>query len=69
MRYLGLDLGTKTLGVAISDKTNILATPLTTLRFENENYKCLIDPLKKIIVDNKITEIDVKIIPCHSLSF
>ena len=57
MRYLGLDLGTKTLGIAISDKTNILATPLTTLRFENENYACLIDPLKKIIVDNKITEI------------
>ena len=28
MRYLGLDLGTKTLGVAISDKTNTLAVPL-----------------------------------------
>lgn len=29
MRYLGLDLGTTSLGVAISDKTNTLVSPLT----------------------------------------
>ena len=57
MRYLGLDLGTKTLGVAISDKTNSIASPLTTLRFNNEDYESLIPPLRDIITDNNITTI------------
>ena len=57
MRYLGLDLGTKTLGIAISDKTNSIASPLTTLRFNNEDYESLIEPLKNIVVENKITTI------------
>ncbi len=57
MRYLGLDLGTKTLGIAISDKTNNIASPLTTLRFENEDYNSLIEPLKDIILTNNITTI------------
>ena len=57
MRYLGLDLGTKTLGIAISDKTNNIASPLTTLRFNNEDYESLIEPLKDIISENNITKI------------
>ncbi len=57
MRYLGLDLGTKTLGIAISDKTNNIASPLTTLRFSSEDYVSLIEPLKKIIEENNITGI------------
>ena len=36
MRYLGLDLGTKTLGVAVSDKTGLIATSLTILRHDND---------------------------------
>ena len=38
MRYLGLDLGSKTLGIAISDLTQTLATILTTLNFKDEDY-------------------------------
>lgn len=49
MRYLGLDLGSKTLGVAISDRTNCIASVYTTLRFEKEDYHELISPLKEII--------------------
>lgn len=49
MRYLGLDLGSKTLGVAISDRTNCIASVYTTLRFKNEDYHELISPLKEII--------------------
>lgn len=42
MRYMGLDLGTKTLGVAISDVTGTIATGLKTLRFnENMPQDCL----------------------------
>ena len=34
MKYLGLDLGTKTLGLAISDKLGIIASPFKVLRYE-----------------------------------
>lgn len=54
MRYLGLDLGSKTLGVAISDRTNCIASVYTTLRFENEDYHELISPLKEIIEKEEI---------------
>lgn len=57
MRYLGLDLGSKTLGLSISDRTNTIASVYTTLRFENEDYDSLIIPLKKIIEENNITNI------------
>ena len=49
MRYLGLDLGSKTLGIAISDKTNLIASVYTTLYFKDEDYQSLISPLKEII--------------------
>ena len=49
MRVLALDLGTKTLGLAISDETMMLSSPLTTLRYDNENYDYLLDELEKII--------------------
>lgn len=57
MRYLGLDLGTKTLGISISDRTNTLASPLKTLRFPENDYECIIPELTKIIKENQITEI------------
>ena len=37
MRYLGLDLGSRTLGVSISDATGFIASSLTTIR-HNEEY-------------------------------
>ncbi len=55
MRFLGLDLGTKTLGVSISDKTNTIATPLQTIHFQVEDYKQAILELKKIVVEKQIT--------------
>jgi len=56
MRYLGLDLGTKTLGVAVSDLTGTIATSLTILRHEN-NHEYLIEELKKIINEKNIETI------------
>ena len=49
MRCLGLDLGSKTLGISISDMTNTIASVYTTLNFKDENYESLILPLKEII--------------------
>lgn len=42
MRYMGLDLGTRTCGVAFSDYTETIATFYDTLRFrDNDLQKCL----------------------------
>lgn len=49
MRYLGLDLGSKTLGVAVSDSTNTIASSVKTIFFKEDDYKSLILPLKDII--------------------
>ena len=57
MRYLGLDLGSKTLGIATSDLTETLATTLTTLRFKDENYDELVSMLEPIIKENSIDKI------------
>ena len=48
MRYLGLDLGTKTLGLAISDKTGTIASSLVVLHHDDD-FNSLIEDLKKII--------------------
>ena len=45
-RYLGLDLGTKTLGVAISDPSNSLIFPKCTLHFSREDYDKAIELLQ-----------------------
>lgn len=55
MRYLGLDLGSKTLGISISDTTNTIASVYTTLRFSEDNNLDTLDELKKIIEENNIT--------------
>ena len=34
MRILGLDLGSKTLGVSVSDALGMIARPVETIRFE-----------------------------------
>lgn len=57
MRYLGLDLGSKTLGIAISDMTNCIASVYTTLNFKDEDYNSLISPLRDIIDKEKISSL------------
>ena len=49
MRVLGLDLGTRTLGLAISDETKTIATPLYTIRYEEGDYEHLFDELQKVL--------------------
>ena len=57
MRCLGLDLGTKTLGLAMSDKTNFIASPYRVLRWDGEDYELLFKDLDTIIKDNNITDL------------
>ena len=56
MRCLGLDLGTKTLGIAISDKMNIISSPYCVLHWDGEDYNLLFNELDKIIKNNEITD-------------
>lgn len=57
MRYLGLDLGTTSLGVAISDKTNTLVSPLTLIKFKREDYNEALNKLLEIIRDKNISKV------------
>lgn len=57
MRYMGLDLGTKTLGISMTDRTNTLVSPFKVLRFKSEDYESAIEELKTIIKDYEITDI------------
>lgn len=57
MRYLGLDVGTKTVGVAISDKTNTIASFMKVIRFDNETKNKMFNELCQIISDYKITNV------------
>ena len=56
MRYLGLDLGSRTLGVSISDKSGIIATSYKVIR-HNEDYKKLVNEVEDIVKKEKIDEI------------
>ena len=56
MKYLGLDLGTRTLGLAISDPTGLIATSYKIIR-HNEEYDKLVEILSDEIIDNNIGEL------------
>jgi len=49
MKILGLDLGSKTLGVASSDATQTVASKLTTIVFNPNQYKEALNKLNDLI--------------------
>jgi putative Holliday junction resolvase len=56
MRYIGLDLGSKTLGVSLSDPSGIIASSYTIIRHDEE-YDRLIDEVNKIIEEKNVEKI------------
>ena len=56
MRYLGLDLGSRTLGVAISDKTGLIASSLKVIRHVEE-YDRLVEDVKNLVSELEIDAI------------
>ena len=56
MRYLGLDLGSRRLGVSISDPNGIIASAYKVIE-HNEEYEKLVEDIKKIVSDEKIEKI------------
>lgn len=57
MRYMGLDLGTKTLGVAITDKTRTIASMLKVIHFKDEDYDTALKEVIEIINAYEIKKI------------
>ena len=57
MRYLGLDLGTRTLGISMSDTTLTIATAYKTIRFNENDYDSLFPKLREIIEEFDINKI------------
>lgn len=56
MKYLGLDLGSRTLGISTSDATGLIASTYKTIR-HNEEYDRLLLEVKEIIEELKIDEV------------
>ncbi len=52
MTYLGLDLGSKTCGIAISDRTGLIATSLEVIRYDD--YDELINKLNDIVISRNV---------------
>jgi putative Holliday junction resolvase len=55
VRYLGLDIGKKRIGVAVSDETGIIATPLVVVKAG----KSAIDEICALIEEREIEEVVV----------
>ena len=53
MRYIGLDLGSRTLGVSLSDPSGLIASSYTVIR-HNEEYDRLVTEVKKIVEEYMI---------------
>ena len=54
MRALGLDLGTKTLGIAVSDATGTIATGIKTIRFDENKPESSIQELNELVQEYNI---------------
>ena len=54
-RLIGLDLGSKRIGVAICDDRRKISTPFNTIDYKNMQY--LLDQLTNIIYENNVSGI------------
>ena len=57
MKVLGLDLGSRTLGIAISDALGIIATGVETYRFEDDKYDLALNRVVEIVKEKKVNKI------------
>ncbi len=57
MRYIGLDLGNRTCGIAISDPLGIIATSIGTIRFNEKDLQKCLECVKIYIADRQIEKI------------
>ena len=56
-KIIGLDLGSRTCGVAKSDALGMIATPAGTIRFEEADYDTAVDKIEEIIDKDGIEKV------------
>lgn len=56
-KLIGLDLGSRTCGIAISDALGMIARSVTTVRFEPDNYKACLKEVVKLCDEYKVKEV------------
>ena len=56
MKYIGLDLGSRTLGIALSDINGVIASSYCVIRHD-EDYKSLVAKVSDIIKEKSVDEI------------
>lgn len=54
---MGLDLGSKTCGVALSDALGMIASAVETIRFEEDDYQTCLNKVCEIIDANKVEKV------------
>ena len=57
MKYLGLDLGDRTCGVAVSDSLGMIATALFTIRFFDQDLDTCLNEVEKVVKEKNIDKI------------
>ena len=57
MRIMGMDLGNKTLGVALSDPTGLICTGYPTIRFKNRDFETALNEAMKFIKEHEVEKI------------
>lgn len=57
MRYLGLDLGTRSLGTSLSDTTLTIASSYKTINFKEKDYDSILPIIKDIVEEFKVEKI------------
>jgi len=56
-KILGLDLGTRTIGIAISDSLEMIASALETHRFKENDFDSALKRAEKIVKEKKVYKI------------
>lgn len=57
MRVIGLDLGNRTVGVALCDYLGIIANPVGTFRFEDQDLDSALAQVVAVIKENQVEKI------------
>ena len=57
MRYMGLDLGNRTVGIAFSDPMGIVATGYETYRFNEKDLQKVLEYVKILVNEKNVDKI------------
>lgn len=56
-KILGLDLGARTIGIAISDNLELIASAVETYRFKEEDYDSALNRVVDVVNEKKVSKI------------